>query len=129
MELTPPITSPETLNSLKEISMIYLQLTISIVLEVLATSLMKKTDGFTNITPTIAMLACYGGSFYFVSIVVKTLPVGIVYATWSGLGIVLVSAIAYFVFKQALDLPAVIGMALIIVGVVIINVFSKMSAH
>lgn len=109
--------------------MVYLQLIISIILEVVATSLMKKTDGFTNIIPTLSMLACYAGSFYFMSIVVRTLPVGVVYATWSGLGIVLVSAIAYFVYKQALDVPALIGMSLIITGVVFINVFSKVSAH
>lgn len=109
--------------------MVYLQLIISIILEVVATSLMKKTDGFTNIIPTLSMLACYAGAFYFMSIVVRTLPVGVVYATWSGLGIVLVSAIAYFVYKQALDVPALIGMSLIITGVVFINVFSKVSAH
>ncbi len=109
--------------------MVYLQLIISIVLEVVATSLMKKTDGFTNVIPTFTMLACYAGAFYFMSIVVRTLPVGVVYATWSGLGIVLVSAIAYFVYKQTLDIPAVIGMSLIIIGVVIMNGFSKVTVN
>lgn len=109
--------------------MVYVQLILSIVLEVVATSLMKRTDGFTNIVPTIVMLTCYAGAFYFMSLVIRTLPVGVVYATWSGLGIVLVSTIAYFVYKQALDAPAVIGMTLIIAGVVIMNVFSKVTGH
>lgn len=109
--------------------MIYLTLALSIVLEVAATSLMKKTDGFTNIPVTIGMLFCYSLSFYLVSHVVKVLPVGVVYATWSASGIVLVSAIAYVLYKQSLNLPATIGMAFIIVGVVLMNAFSSTNAH
>lgn len=109
--------------------MVYVQLAISIVLEVIGTSLMKKTEGFTNIPFTLGMLGCYAVAFYFLSHVVKVLPVGIVYATWSAGGIVLVSAVAYFAFKQALDLPAMVGIGLIVAGVILINVFSKVSAH
>lgn len=105
--------------------MVYGQLALSIILEVIGTSLMKKTNGFTNFPITLAVLACYGGAFYFLSHVMKVLPVGIVYATWSGLGIILISLVAYFMYKQALDLPAIIGIALIIAGVILLNVFSK----
>lgn len=109
--------------------MTYLLLLVSIISEVIGTSLLNKTNGFTHIPYTAAMFVCYGVAFYCLSIVVKTLPLGLVYATWSGLGIVLVSAVAYFLYKQSLDAPAVIGMALIIAGVVLINGFSKSAAH
>ncbi|QDK38160.1 multidrug efflux SMR transporter [Bdellovibrio sp. NC01] len=109
--------------------MIYVKLALAIIFEVIATSLLKKTEGFTHIPFTVTMLAGYLLSFYFLSQVVKVLPVGIVYATWSGLGIVLISTAGYFLYKQALDLPAVLGMGFIIVGVVLMNVFSKMSVH
>ena len=75
------------------------------------------------------MLACYGFSFYLISLVVKFLPVGIVYATWSGVGIILISAVAYFVYKQALDWPAIIGIGFILVGVILMNVVSKVASH
>ena len=109
--------------------MIYLQLAISIALEVIATSLMKKTEGFTNLPYTVGMLVCYGLAFYLLSHVVKVLPIGVVYATWSAGGIVLVSAVAYFFYKQALDLPAILGIGLIVVGVFLINIVSKVSTH
>jgi small multidrug resistance pump len=109
--------------------MVYLQLAASIIFEVIGTSLMKKTDGFSNIPITAALLACYAIAFYFMSVVTKILPVGMVYATWSGCGIVLVSAIGYFAYQQKLDRPAVLGMALIIAGVILINGFSKSAAH
>ena len=109
--------------------MIYLMLAISIILEVIGTSLIKMTNGFTNLPITGVMLLCYAISFFLLSQVVKVLPVGIVYATWSAGGIILVSAAAYFLYKQALDLPAIVGIALIVVGVVLINGFSKMGAH
>ena len=107
----------------------YLMLAFSIALEVVGTSLMKKTEGFTNIPITAGMLVAYGIAFYLLSHVVKTLPIGVVYATWSAGGIVLVTAVAYFFYKQTLDLPAIIGMAFIIVGVVLMNAFSNVSAH
>lgn len=109
--------------------MVYLQLALSIILEVIGTSLMKKTNGFTNVPFTVAMLGCYAGAFYFLSHVVKILPIGIVYATWSGLGIILVSVAAYFLYQQTLDKHALIGIAFIIVGVIFLNVFSKSPVH
>lgn len=109
--------------------MVYLQLTLSIVLEVIGTSLLPKTESFTNLPLTLIMLVCYGLAFYFLSSVVKTLPVGLVYATWSGLGIVLVSLVGFFVYRQVLDKMALLGIAFIIVGVLLLNVFSKSSTH
>lgn len=109
--------------------MVYLLLALSIIFEVTATSLLKKTDGFANIPATLGTLVFYGFSFFLMSIVLRTLPVGIVYATWSASGIVLVSVAAYFLYKQTLDVPAIAGMALIIAGVIVINVFSKSAAH
>jgi small multidrug resistance pump len=109
--------------------MAYLYLAFAIGFEVIATSLIKKSDGFANLYPTVGMLTCYLGAFFFLSIVVKTIPLGIVYATWSAGGIVLISAVGYYVYKQALDLPAIIGLGFIIAGVVVINLFSKTVAH
>ncbi|RZA07912.1 MAG: QacE family quaternary ammonium compound efflux SMR transporter [Proteobacteria bacterium] len=107
----------------------YLLLALSILFEVAGTSLMKATEGFTKLWPTVALLICYSISFCLVSQVVKTIPLGIVYATWSAVGIVLVAAVGYFVYKQALDFPALLGMSLIILGVVVLNVFSRSSVH
>lgn len=107
----------------------YLFLLLAIVCEVIATSSLKLSNGFTNLIPSIITIAGYSASFYLLSITLKTLPVGIAYAIWSGIGIVLVSLIAWLLFKQTLDLAALIGMGLIMLGVVIINVFSSVSAH
>ena len=109
--------------------MIYITLFASISLEVLATSLMKKTEGFTNVPITFIMLGCYALSFYLVSLVVKELPVGVVYATWSGLGMVFISVIGLLFYKQTLDLPGVLGLCFIIIGVVLMNIFSSTSSH
>lgn len=105
--------------------MVYVILAFSILFEVTGTSLIKKSEGFTQLLPSAALLVCYTLSFFLMSIVVKSLPLGIVYATWSASGIILVSAAGYFFYKQSLDAPAVLGMALIIAGVIIMNVFSK----
>jgi small multidrug resistance pump len=107
----------------------FLFLGIAIVAEVLGTTAMKASEGFTKLVPSIATVLAYGTAFYFLSQVLSTIPVGIAYAIWSGVGIVLISLLGWFVYKQALDAPAVIGMGLIIAGVVVINVFSKASAH
>ncbi len=107
----------------------FLFLGIAIVAEVLGTTAMKASEGFTKLVPSIATLLAYGTAFYFLSQVLSTIPVGVAYAIWSGVGIVLISLLGWFVYKQALDAPAVIGMGLIIAGVVVINVFSKSSAH
>jgi small multidrug resistance pump len=109
--------------------MVYLIFAVSIFFEVIATSMMKKTEGFTILAPSVITIVCYCISFYAISIVMKTLPVGIVYAIWSAVGIILVSMVAYFIYGQKLDLYALLGMAFIITGVVIINVFSNINVH
>ena len=107
----------------------YLLLFAAIVMETFATSCLKQSGQFTRLWPSVLTVLGYAGSFYCLSHVLKTMPVGIAYAVWSAVGIVLVSLIGRFVFRQHLDAPAVIGIALIIVGVVVINLFSKSAAH
>jgi len=103
----------------------YLFFAFAIILEVIATSFLKRTEQFTKIIPTIISISAIITSFYLLSIVQKVVPIGIAYAIWSGFGIVVISSVGYFVYKQRLDLPAIIGIALILIGVIIINVFSK----
>ena len=107
----------------------YLLLTIAIVAEVIGTSLLPVTHGFNKLVPTLVVLACYGVAFYLLSVTVETLPVGIVYAIWASSGIVLTTLVAWLVYKQSLDLPAIFGMMLIIAGVVCIQLFSKVIGH
>ena len=107
----------------------YGALFVAILLEIAGTTCLQKSEQFTKLAPTLAMAGFYLGAFYFLSIVLKTIPVGLAYAIWSGLGIVLISCVGVFVFRHKLDAPAVLGLALIVVGVVIINVFSKASVH
>lgn len=107
----------------------YALLACAIALEVAATSLLKASDGMTRLWPTLGALFGYGVCFWLLSMVMKTVPTGIAYAIWSGVGIVLISLIGLFVFKQKLDLPALIGIGLICAGVVVINVFSHSTAH
>ena len=109
--------------------MTYGTLAIAIVLEVIGTSFLQQSQQFTRPLPTAIMAICYLAAFYFLSITLKTLPVGIAYAIWSGLGIVLISAVGFFIFKQSLDTPAMIGLGLIVAGVVIVNGFSNSIAH
>lgn len=106
----------------------WLILSISIVLEIIATNLLKLSDGFTRLLPTVAALALYAASFYGVSIVFRSLSVGLVYAIWSGVGIVLTAVVAYFAFGQKIDLAGILGIGLILAGVLVINLFSKMNA-
>jgi len=101
----------------------------AIVSEVIATSALKASDGFTRLWPSVVTAIGYLISFYLLSLVLKTISVGVAYAIWSGLGIVLIACIGWAVFGQKLDLPALLGMALIIAGVVVINVFSKTTGH
>ena len=104
--------------------MAYAYLLIAILSEVLATSMLKASDGFTKLLPSIITFIGYSVSFYFLSMVLKYIPIGISYAIWSGLGIVLISIVGLFVFKQELDLPGIFGMVLIISGVIVIHLFS-----
>ncbi|CUZ04573.1 Methyl viologen resistance protein C [Serratia marcescens] len=104
-------------------------LTMAIVAEVIATTMLKASEGFTRLWPSLLVVLGYGVAFWGLSMVVKSMPLGIVYAIWSGMGIVLVSVAAVFVYQQKLDWPAVVGMGLIIAGVLVINLLSKATVH
>ena len=109
--------------------MTYFYLTIAIIAEVAATSALKASAEFTRLVPSLVVVIGYGVAFYFMTLVLRVIPVGITYAIWSGLGIVLVTVVGIFLYKQMPDLPALIGMGLIVAGVVVINVFSKTVTH
>lgn len=109
--------------------MTYIFLIVAIVAEVIGTSAMAKSDGFTRIGPTLISVFAYGLAFYLLSIVMRTMPVGVVYAIWSGAGIVLVATAGWLLFGQRLDLAATVGMAMIVAGVLIINLLSKSVSH
>eukprot|EP01037_Dinobryon_pediforme_P030664 gene30664-34831_t len=98
----------------------YLSLAIAIVSEVVATSALRAADGFSKLLPSVVVVIGYALAFVFLSLTLKSIPVGIAYAIWSGLGVVLISVVAYFVYGQALDAPALIGMALIVAGVLVL---------
>ncbi|TPG39285.1 DMT family transporter [Flavobacterium pectinovorum] len=102
---------------------------IAIIFEIIATSALKKSEQFTQLIPSIVTIVGYFAAFYFLSFAIRTIPIGIAYAIWSGVGIVLITIIGAVFFKQIPDLPAIIGLALIMIGVVVINVFSKTTAH
>jgi len=103
----------------------YLFLLIAILSEVAATSALRASDQFSKLWPSVIVVIGYASAFYFMSLTLKSIPVGIAYAIWSGVGIVLVSVTGYFLYKQKLDTPALMGMGLIIAGVLVINIFSK----
>ncbi|MDO5686097.1 MAG: SMR family transporter [Neisseria sp.] len=108
---------------------VWMVLLLAIVAEVIGTSLLKMSDGFSRWLPTLGMAACYLFSFYCLSLVLKHMPMGIAYAIWSGVGIVLITLTGWLAFRQALDLPALIGMGMIVGGVIVINVFSQTAGH
>lgn len=108
--------------------MAYLFLAIAIIAEIIATSALKSSNGFSVLLPSIIAVTGYVIAFFFLSLTLKTVPVGIAYAIWSGAGIILISIISWLFFKQQLDGAAMIGLAFMIVGIIIIQVFSN-SAH
>ena len=107
----------------------YATLLTAIVLEVIGTSFLQRSQQFTQVLPTVLMGLCYAASFYFLTLVLRSMPLGIAYAIWSGLGMVLVSVIGLLVFGQKLDGPAVLGLGLIVAGVIVVNLFSKTIGH
>lgn len=102
----------------------YLYLISAILVEVLATSSLNNSNGFTKLAPTALSLLCYAVSFYLLSKILTAMPVGIVYALWSGMGILLITMVGVFFYNQKIDMPAMIGIALIMMGVITINLFS-----
>ena len=107
----------------------YVFLAIAIIAEVIATSALKASQSFTELLPSILVIAGYGVAFYCLSLTLRTIPVGIAYAIWSGAGIVLVSLIVFALYGQKLDVWAMVGIGLIIAGVMVINLLSKSTAH
>lgn len=107
----------------------WLFLSIAIVAEVIATSALKAADGFTRPGPSLIVVVGYGIAFYFLSLALRGIPIGIAYAVWSSVGIVLIAVIGWFAFGQTLDAAAVFGIGLIISGVIVLNVFSTSSTH
>ncbi len=95
----------------------------------IGTTALKAADGFSVFGPSVVVVAAYGVSFYFLSLALRTIPIGLAYAIWSGVGIVLISLAGWVVYRQSLDAPAVVGMGLIVSGVVVINLFSKSMPH
>lgn len=108
--------------------MAYIYLALAIIAEVVATSALKATEGFTRLGPSLVVIVGYVIAFYLLSLVLHTVPVGIAYAIWAGLGIVLVALVGLVLYGQRPDLPAVLGIALIVAGVVVIQLFSRVSA-
>ena len=106
-----------------------LMLGAAIVTEVIATTALKSSDGFQRLAPGALAIVGYCISFYLLSQVMKSIPTGVVYAIWSGLGIVLITIASFLIYRQTIDLAGMLGMGLIIAGVVVLNVFSKSASH
>jgi small multidrug resistance pump len=107
----------------------YLYLAIAIFAELIGTNALKLSNGFTRPIASAITVAGYGIAFYFLSLVLRTIPMGVAYAIWSGVGIVLIAVVGWALQRQRLDVPAMIGIALIVAGIVVMNVFSKAVAH
>ena len=107
----------------------YTSLALAIVAEVVATSALQASAGFTRLWPSVLVVLGYGVAFYCLSLTLRTVPVGVAYALWSGLGIVLITAVGWVLFQQRVDAAALVGMALITAGVAVIQLFSKTTAH
>lgn len=107
----------------------YLYLMAAVLAETIGTTALQASQQFTRLVPSVIVVIAYAVSFFLMSLTLKSMPVGIVYAIWSGLGIVLIAAIGFLVFGQRIDLPAIAGMAMIIGGILIIHLFSTSSGH
>lgn len=104
-------------------------LAVAILAEVIATSALKASDGFSRLWPSVIVVLGYGTAFYFMSLSIQVIPVGITYAIWSGVGIVLIAIASWLLYGQVLDPPAIAGIVLIMAGVLVINLFSKTGGH
>jgi len=107
----------------------YIYLILAIIFEIVATTFLKKSEQFTRVIPSVITVVGYVATFYLLSLTLRQVPIGIVYAVWSGIGIVAITIIGILTFKQIPDTPAIIGILLIIMGVLVINLFSKMGSH
>jgi len=109
--------------------MVYIYLIIAIVAEVVATTALKATEGFTRLGPSLLVILSYVCAFYFLALCLREIPIGIAYAIWAGLGVVLVAVAGIFIYREIPDLAGIIGIGLIIAGVIVLNVFSKTTVH
>ncbi|MHB1425335.1 MAG: DMT family transporter [Gemmataceae bacterium] len=109
--------------------MVYLYLTIAILAEVIATNALKASESFTKPLPSLLVVVGYGAAFFFLSLCLKSMSIGVAYALWSGLGLILVTVAAAVIYKQIPDGWAIVGMALIVAGVMVLNLLSKRGAH
>jgi small multidrug resistance pump len=107
----------------------FITLIVAVIFETIGTTALQASQQFTKLGPSIIVVIAYAAAFYLLALTLKTMPVGIMYAIWSGSGIVLIAVIGWVVFRQTLDWPAVLGMAFILAGIVIIQVFSKSATH
>lgn len=107
----------------------YVYLMVAIVAEVVATSALKASHGFTKLAPSMIVVAGYGASFFMLSLTLRTLPIGVSYALWSGIGIILITITGWVLYNQKIDLAGAIGMALIVTGVIVLNFFSESASH
>ncbi len=107
----------------------WLFLSLAILSETIATLALKSSEGFSKLWPSILVVIGYGLAFYFLAQTLRTIPIGIAYAIWSGVGIVLIALANYFLFGQKLDMPALLGIGLIVSGIVVMNVFSNTAGH
>lgn len=107
----------------------WIYLAIAIAAEVVGTSFLRASAGFTKLVPSLMVVAGYGLAFFFLSLTLEKIPVGIAYAVWSGAGVTLIAAIGWLFLGQKLDAAAILGMGLIVAGVVVLNLFSKTAAH
>lgn len=107
----------------------WIYLAIAIVSEVVATSSLKASEGFTRLTPSLIVILGYASAFYFLSLTLRTIPIGVAYAIWSGVGVSLVTLVGWVVYRQSLDIAALVGIALIVSGVIVLSFFSKSVPH
>ena len=129
MRLRPNPNQRCTKHASGAIRMNWIYLGIAIVAEVVATSALKAAEGFTRIVPSVVVIVGYVVAFYFLSLTLRTIPVGVAYAIWSGVGISLIALIGWLHYGQTLDFPAILGLVLIASGVVVLNGFSKSVGH
>lgn len=107
----------------------WVALSIAIGAEVIATTALKSSEGFTRLWPSLVVVTGYAIAFYFLAVTLREMPVGVAYAVWSGAGVVLIALLGWLVHRQSLDAPALLGIGLIVAGVVVLNVFSSSTGH
>lgn len=107
----------------------YIILFFAIVTETIGTTALQASNQFSKLWPSVIVVVAYSASFYLMALALKVIPVGIAYAIWSGVGILMIAIIGFAVFGQKLDLPAILGMGLILVGILLIHLFSATSTH